>query len=277
MPRKRGGPTNIEKRRKEGYGAGEGANYKPWLTVRSVPTHGLAHRIFGLTTNRVHHLLSNWELGCFLLLDHRDVVTDIREQYPLHPLIETQDIADQLGYRHPMQRRTRKGVPAEQPIIMTTDFLVSLSAGAGAPEMAIAVKPSDKLNSRRTLEKLEIERRYWERREIPWRLVTEHELPRALTDNLQFLGPFYSLEDYDLPHDEIPELLNAIRGIIAGAPTVALNVVCRDADRDLGLPTGGALTLTWHALATQVWRAELRVPLNPDKPLVILSARSNME
>jgi hypothetical protein len=41
------------------------------------------NRVQGWKTNRVHHFISNNELLYFFLLEWSDIVTDIREQYPL--------------------------------------------------------------------------------------------------------------------------------------------------------------------------------------------------
>ncbi|MDD5286786.1 MAG: hypothetical protein PHD54_13100, partial [Desulfuromonadaceae bacterium] len=38
---------------KKGLGQGHGENYRPFLTVRDVPSRGLSHRIKGYKSNRV--------------------------------------------------------------------------------------------------------------------------------------------------------------------------------------------------------------------------------
>lgn len=53
---------------KEGRGQGSGPDYKPWLTIRDVPSQGRSHRIFGHLTQRPHHLLSDLELATFFFL-----------------------------------------------------------------------------------------------------------------------------------------------------------------------------------------------------------------
>lgn len=60
--------------RKQGRGQGAGSDYKPWLTVRDVPSEGRSHRVFGHLTQRTHHLLSDLELATFLLLQWRPSV-----------------------------------------------------------------------------------------------------------------------------------------------------------------------------------------------------------
>jgi hypothetical protein len=67
----------IEKRIKEGRGQGVRADYKPWLTIQDVPSHGKATRVKGWTTDRVHHLLSQLETSYFYLLDWSPLVLDM--------------------------------------------------------------------------------------------------------------------------------------------------------------------------------------------------------
>jgi hypothetical protein len=47
-----------------------------------------------------------------------------------------------------------------QPVVLTTDFVITLVNGLERIHQARTVKYSDYLSSQRTLEKLEIERRY---------------------------------------------------------------------------------------------------------------------
>ena len=75
----------------------------------------------------------------------------------------------------------------------TTDFVLTFNNGINETEMAIAVKQSADLTSQRTLEKLEIERCYWSARNIPWQILTEKELPRAVVKNLRWAYPHVDL------------------------------------------------------------------------------------
>lgn len=86
---------------KEGRGKGIGRDYKPWLTVRDVPSQGRSHRIFGHLSQRTHHLLSDLELATFLLIQWRQSTTDIREQFPLEPQV-TKQICQTVGIAHPV-------------------------------------------------------------------------------------------------------------------------------------------------------------------------------
>lgn len=88
--------TKYKRWIKEGRGSGSHRDYKPWITVRDVPSQGRSHRIFSLKTQRIHHLLSDLEAAVFVLLDWNQDVLDIREQFPLERET-TLDIAKDIG------------------------------------------------------------------------------------------------------------------------------------------------------------------------------------
>jgi len=165
---------------REGRGSGSGQGYHPWLTVRDLSSRGRSHRVWGHLTQRTHHLLSDIELATFLLLEWNPSVTDIREQYPLH-LDDTLVLAEQAGIRHPAVSGFTH--------IMSTDFLVDLSTDSGPQQLAIQVKSSSDLKDIRTVEKLEIERLYWKLKGIPWKLLTEKQIPKTVVKNLDLLYP----------------------------------------------------------------------------------------
>lgn len=159
--------VRIAKWIEQGRGQGQGKDYKPWLTMRDVASYGRSSRPKGGTTGRKHELLSDNERAVFLVLDAAEAVVDIREQFPL-PREETIRIAAEMGVRHPQD--------AGVDIVMTTDFLVSVRIDERVRLQAIAVKPSSRLDDRRTIEKLEIERRYWLSQDVSWQITTDQEI-----------------------------------------------------------------------------------------------------
>lgn len=171
----------------KGFGQRVGETYLPWAKVRDVPSLGRSTRIAALRHTRVHHLYSDVETGHFLQADYAQGVTEIREQVALLPREETIEIASELGIRHPTYPGTRV------PVVMTSDLYVLRSQMAGGT-LVLCVKRDEAVlpgakSLRRTLEKLEIEKCYWERRGIVWRLVTERHFDAARVRNLGLLRP----------------------------------------------------------------------------------------
>jgi hypothetical protein len=276
----------IARRRKAGWGEGERGTYKPWLTVRSFGSRGTAHRVLS-RHGRTYHFVSTREYNCFLLLEWSDLVVDVREQYPLHDMSETQEIAATLGFAYPTQRRRIGGREGRRAEPMTTDFLVSLADVPGVPpRVALSVKTADALEKQpheldrsdcdrfevdRLLEKAEMERRYWARRGVPFRMVSDHEMPAVLIHNLDLVLPARNLDGFPFQTDEVPGLLAYLYDQLAGAPTVPLAQVCAAADTHLRLSRGAALALVWHALGTKRWVVDMTERLDPDRPLRALA------
>ena len=92
---------------KEGRGQGTLSAYKPWIMIHDFPSLGMVSRVFGNTTGRIHHLLSNMELSYFYILDWSDKVYDIREQYPLLDIAAVLEIADKAGIRYPFDNDSK--------------------------------------------------------------------------------------------------------------------------------------------------------------------------
>lgn len=156
---------------KEGRGKGTGAEYKPWIKIREVSSQGTASTIRDYKHGREVHLLSQGELFYYYLLRWDDNVVDIREQYPLN-LQQTKQICEELGWIHPNNGRTH----------MATDLLVTLSDGTF---IAYSIKADQsELENPRTVEKLHIEKLYWERRNVEYRLVFKSDVNRTKVRNI---------------------------------------------------------------------------------------------
>lgn len=146
-------------RLREKRGMGVGVNYTPFLKVVEVPSKGKSNRPYSLKTNRTHHFFSNLEEYYFLLSEWNPNVIDIREQYPLS-LSKTIKIAESLGFRHPKNNK--------EPIVMTTDFLLTLRVNGKISYLARSIKPRKELEKKRTREKMKLEAMYWEDLGIDW-------------------------------------------------------------------------------------------------------------
>lgn len=176
-PRTKWSESTYERYLKDGRGQGEGADYKPWLTIHSFASKGTVSRIPGRTTGRIHHLLSRNEEYYFYLLDFNLDVLDIREQFPLK-LADTLRIAREMNIRHP------RYPGCSFPAVMTTDFMITRSDGYHAR----TIKLKKELDNPRVVEKFLVEQEYWLQHRIDWAIVTEDQINRTKAENYRWLA-----------------------------------------------------------------------------------------
>lgn len=252
--RKGASPDNVLSWILRGDGQGELSNYKPFLHVRDVPSQGRSAIDLGLKTARSHHYLSDIEYAYHVLAEYAPNVTDIREQYALLPWEETQQIAQELGISHPTYPGTTT------PIVVTTDIVLTVQHSQ-FHTIAVSVKMSSDLElenktAKRTLEKLLIEKRYWERRSIPWILCTEKNLPANLAYNLDFFRN--TMQRYELDHlnQHLPDFV--IEFGETWKPNLSLTQLLAELAIAFSISKSDAFTLLGRA----IWMRMIQVDLN---------------
>ncbi|MGG2014053.1 TnsA endonuclease N-terminal domain-containing protein [Bacillus sp. S10(2024)] len=232
----------IKRYVQQGRGKGRLESYKPWLTIHDFSSKGLVSRVNGWKTNRVHHFFSNLELHLFYILEWSDEVIDIQEQFPLGRE-RTMEIADQKGIAHPIDPKTKV------LIVMTSDFLITIKKDNVIYKIVRSVKPKNQLQNKRVIDKLEVEREYWESVGVDWGIVTEDELPKVLIHNIELFHPYYWIEtlgsvsekQQTLLRDVLKErILNANKSILA---------VTQEFDIEFDLEAGTGLLLLKNLIA----------------------------
>ena len=265
---KRTRTSKVEKWIKEGRGSGIGADYKPWLNIQDVSSLGRSTRLRGIKTNRQHEFLSDLERNHFYITEYSDFVVDIREQFPLLQLEETIVIANELGIKHPTDPQTN------EPIVMTTDFLLTVDKGDGLVEVARTIKMKDDLLNERVLEKFEIERVYWERRQIDWGIVTELEIPKEMARNISYIHDYYDIQSYDAFQNinqlHIEDLAMALLQRILNE-SLSIREITNVFDKETHMPVGSGMTLFYHLLAKKIIRIDMSEAFNVEQPIVIQS------
>ncbi|MCF9046104.1 TnsA endonuclease N-terminal domain-containing protein [Acinetobacter nectaris] len=249
----------IQKWIKEGRGQGFGNSYKPWITIRDVSSEGRSHRVFGHKCQRTHHLLSDLELSAFLLLEWHSSTIDIREQYPLD-LEQTLEIAKTIGIPHPRFGKHHQ--------IMTSDFLVD-THNSITPKFVVQVKYSNALNDPRTIEKIEIERQYWKQQNIPFYIFTEHQIPKTVSQNIQWL--YSSINTMKLNEQDTLEKLTFYANIFSTSKSKRVNEIARNIDQKYHFEIGQSLREIRDLLAQRYFIFDLNISfkdLNTDHILL---------
>lgn len=259
---KRTRKLDIDKRIKEGRGMGSGDEYIPWIKIQDVPSLGRSSRFKGIKTGRQHDVLSDMERNYLYFLEYSDNVIDVKEQYPLLPLEETLSIAKELGIEHPRNPKTG------DYIVMTTDFFISLQQHGKLIDVARTIKSKDDLLERRIIEKFEVERIYWERKDVSWSMITEADMDKTIAENIIFFYSYYNIEMIDsftnIESAEITDLiLEYIRRIIDSTQTI--RTISSLFDKDMSLPKGTGISIFKHLLARKIIKIDIAKPINIDK------------
>lgn len=203
-----------EDRLRAGQGDPDSERYKPFLLIHDFSSLGRVARI--RYEDREVHVMSDLEARVFaeLLWDQR--VKRIFDQVALSKLADptriarlkkpvrllTEAIAHEMDVKHP---RLGDGSIST----LTTDFVALLGSGewrAYSVKMTQDVTRDEQNEARdkrvrRTLEKLEIERRYWRERDASWYLVTEAHVSLTRRMNIELI--LNAPDIRDLHHQQI--------------------------------------------------------------------------
>jgi hypothetical protein len=257
--------SELPKYLAKGYGRGEGASYQPMIHVQDFPSRGWRYREVGIKTGRQHDYLSSPELKYHYILDRSDVVLDIREQFPLLPVQLTLEIAEMCSVSHPMDKSTK------EPFVMTTDFLIKLRQPVGSIELARTVKLAKDLENKRTIEKFEIERRFWQAKGIDWGIVTENEINDDLAENAKWVHKYAELSSVAPLTHELVRLIGAELTMMVSTGKGSLNKLAAESDRKFGLGSGQSLAIARHLIASRQWVVDMSKPVHPSERLILIS------
>jgi len=178
--------------------------------------------------------MSNLETSFFFILDWSDNVLDIREQYPMLDIRQIIEIAESAQIKYPYDHKSGF------PYIMTSDFFIETLDGP----VIVTVKTTSDLENPRTREKLEIERRYWQSRNIKWSVVTENEINTTKAKNIEWLTQAKDLEWFGIPK-HMQESCILYFGTHYGC-NVNLGELLTEVEMEFNLTAGAGLNIYKH-------------------------------
>lgn len=235
----------LKRYMREGRGQNEGKHYKPWKYVSDFPSQGRSSRINGWKSNRIHHFFSDIESRFFYLMDWEDMVLDVRETFPLLDLEEVIQEKDDL--RLDLFKDKESGVP----YVLTTSFLITIEENGKCRYVARSVKAASELDKKITIEKFEIEKRYWNKKGIDWGIVTQKEIPLIKTKNIEWVhSTLYSLGDRGFSDIEASEMGNLLI-VELTTNNLPMRKLMARFDKEYNLSQGSALFLFKYLIASK--------------------------
>jgi hypothetical protein len=190
-------------------------------------------------------------------------VTDIREQWPLLPKEKTMEIAEQLGIKHPNLDGT--------PVVMTTDFNLTLETKTGNRDVIRTIKPREKLSDR-TLELFEVERVYFAEQGIDWCIITEDKIPVNLVKNVEWLANAKYLDTRPGVDEELIELVSEglFEVFVNDVGQTPLSNLCLRTDHAYHLEKGTCMFIMQYMLANKLWGTDMNKRIIRERePLII--------
>jgi hypothetical protein len=150
------------------------------LKVTTFSSKGRVTRIQSIKNKekKIFHLQSDNQLRAFLLFEWSDRVINIESGYPLTDLMEVIDNKDDLRLDKFMNKDNDKLYR------LYTNFLLTLNNDGKESSVAVAVKNTSELKRKITIEKLEIQKRFWNAKGIELKIVTEKELNKTFCKNI---------------------------------------------------------------------------------------------
>jgi hypothetical protein len=265
-------PRTYARLLKEGRGKGRNEAYKPWVTVQDLSSRGESTRMQGWHSgNRLMHFLSKLERDFCYTVQWDEAVVDIREQFPLD-LATTQQIADQMGLKHPTSPKT--GLPFP----MSTDLLITKHLEDKEFSLARNVKPFKDIELKGSLhpkrvkrnwEKFLIEQEYWKRFGVVLKWVTEEDFNLKLAHNVRFVHSFFHLVSLSPLTQSDVDGIDAFLfpGVSKGAESLA--TLCLACDKHFNLRPGKSLRVAKHLVAQRRWKVDFNVPFDPSYPITL--------
>lgn len=230
---------------KQGRGQGSGDDYRPWLETRNVKSRGRKVRLRANLHDRTMHLMSTLERNAVLHFERRPDVIEIREQFPLERDV-TREIARAMGIEHPTDPRSGC------QIVMTTDLLVTFRRADGAEVVRpLSIKPAKELLTRRTADKLELERRYWVRMGFrPDQLLDNLLRTNAYFEALRSVRAWFRVDGVDgLTADAWRQRGLRLMAALQASSRHTLGELIQDVERAGGFGPGEVLSTLKHLLA----------------------------
>lgn len=236
----------IAKLIEEGYGQGEGIEYRPFLDTIRVSSRGRVSRIKGWG-GRVHHFLSDSETRLFYLYEFAGK-EDIREHYPLLEGMEEiiPNLDDELLKRLVNQN-------TGEPLILTTTFLITEKDENGELSyFARSVKDYRQLENKQVIDRFEIMKKYWEDKGVDYGIITNKEIPLMVAKNIEFIHPFFHLDEYGIGDEMQKFLKNRLVDMIGNSETKQIKEILSMFDSEFNIDQGTGIVIYKHLLSRKI-------------------------
>lgn len=223
------------------------------LKVTTFSSKGRATRIYSYKTNKIHHLQSDNQLRVFLSLEWDDKVKNIKENVMLDDLEATLYNVENLRLDKFRDKETGELYD------LHTNFLIKKTTKDKAEEtIALSVKSISELQRVTVIEKMEIERRYWEIKGIKFYVITDNEINKQFVENIKWVRE--TLIDKSIRNRG--ELAENLYYFLQERNTEKLSEVLEEFDIEEGLIGGTALFIFRYLIGIKEIEIDMTKSIN---------------
>lgn len=199
----------------------------------------------------------------FYLLDWQDEVIDIKEHFPLFNIEEIN--SDDINFDLFKDKNTRV------PYVLSTTFLISYKDAEGNIKYsARSIKAKSELEKKLTLEKMEIERRYFQKKNIDWGIVTEKDIQEHKAKNIEWIHT--SLRDYQergLNNDDMDFLSTLLKLRLTNTNKV-IREITANFDKENNLENGTGLYIFKYLIASKQIKVDMTKEIDINATGIVL-------
>lgn len=238
------------------------------IKVWSGPKGTRRHLLRGFKSRQNHHFLSDGEYRAGIYYESLPTTIQYFEQYPLWDIERAIRIAHEMGIKYPQDKDG-------EAYVLTTDLLcLEPDPETGRiTKIARSYKPLDTLLTKhpvsinRTLQKLELERRYYEAEEdTKFELITDAHISKQCAFNLKACRQSAWYKDEFISHEEA--FMTEFIDVWFAKPWEVSQVLLEQLNKKLGISYSDCYALFQWGVWTHQIPADLEYPINICRPLV---------
>jgi hypothetical protein len=247
--------------------------YEPWIKVWSGPKGTRRHFFNGIKSNRNHHFLSDGEKRLGLVREALPETVDFYEQYPLYDIDLCIQLSVEMGIKYPVDENGEACVLSTdlfcQEIDFTTGEIIKV-ARTYKPIATFLKETKHPVSITRTLQKLELERRYYQEKKIPFHIETDLNISKNHADNLVWTRKSAEYLQEFVHHSEkfTYEFIN----IAISRPESHITELIELTKRKLGISFSDGMALFQWGIWSQLIPADLEQPIYMFEPLMLKEA-----
>lgn len=251
-------PPYFRNRIRRGRGVGERLGYKPWLSIRDVPSMGTSSSVLGIKIRRPVHTLSELETTYFFLAERAPNVVDIREQWPILDVDRTLRLCSDLGVRHNYR--------GAYPEPFTIDFLITEENEDGISFRAASIKTPKDANDSKIQQRLAVEYAWCQEHGIAWTLIDTTSFNKTVLSTLRYIRGWF--QNHHEPNAQQADYFTQQFHSVY-RPNITLQSLLATMTKRLGIDESAANNTFLYCAWSSRLPISLQHPLLMNKPLVL--------